>query len=86
MLYSREEIVNSAIEKAKKYYNVDEFQKIISVGDGIWDLKTARNLGIHFLGIRDKNLADFKKENIKSHISNWMSFDFDQVKKDLGIL
>jgi FMN phosphatase YigB (HAD superfamily) len=86
MLYSREEIVNSAIEKAKKYFNVDEFQNIISVGDGIWDLKTARNLGIHFLGIRDKNLADFKKENIKSHISNWIRFDFNQVKKELGIL
>ncbi len=86
VLYSREGIVNSAIEKAKKYFNVKDFQNIISVGDGIWDLKTARNLGIHFLGIRDKNLADFKKEKIKSHISNWVNFDFDKIKKELGIL
>lgn len=86
MLYSREEIVNSAIEKAKRYFNVDEFENIISVGDGIWDLKTARNLGIHFLGIRDKNLTDFKKENIKSHITDWIRFDFDKTKRELGIL
>lgn len=84
-IYTREEIVKSAIEKAKKYFQVNEFTNIISVGDGIWDLKTARNLGVHFLGIRDKNLADFKQENIKSHISDWNDFDFNKIQTALGI-
>ena len=85
MIYTREDIVKSAIEKAKKYFGVPKFKNIISVGDGIWDLKTARNLGVHFLGIRNKNLADFQQENIKSHIEDWTNFDFNTIKTALGI-
>ena len=84
-IYTREEIVKSAIKKAKKYFQINEFTNIISVGDGIWDLKTARNLGILFLGIRDKNLADFKRENIKSHITDWDNFDFNKIQTELEI-
>jgi phosphoglycolate phosphatase-like HAD superfamily hydrolase len=85
-LYTREDIVKSAIKKAKNYFQVDKFENIISVGDGIWDLKTAKNLGIHFLGIRNKNLTDFKKENIKSHITDWSNFDFNKIKNELEII
>ncbi|WP_028887886.1 HAD family hydrolase [Tenacibaculum ovolyticum] len=85
-IYTREDIVKSAISKAKKYFQVQEFENIISVGDGIWDLKTAKNLGIHFLGIRNKNLVDFKQENIKSHIVDWTNFDFQKIKKALQII
>lgn len=84
-IYTREDIVKSAMNKAKKYFQVDEFETIISVGDGIWDLRTAKNLGVHFLGIRDKNLEDFQLEGIKSHITDWKNFNFDRVKKELGI-
>jgi phosphoglycolate phosphatase-like HAD superfamily hydrolase len=85
-IYTREDIVKSAINKAKNYFQVQEFENIISVGDGIWDLRTARNLGIHFLGIRNKNLVDFKQENIKSHIVDWTDFDFQKIKKALQII
>ncbi|WP_420551528.1 HAD family hydrolase [Tenacibaculum aiptasiae] len=84
--YTREEIVKSAIEKAKKYFQVDEFETIISVGDGIWDLKTAHNLGVHFLGIRNKNLEDFQQHNIKSHIVDWSHFDFQKIQTELEII
>ena len=83
--FTREEIVKSAIEKARKYFNINKFENIISVGDGIWDLKTAKNLDIHFLGIGDKNLADFQKENSKSHITDWLNFDFNKIKTELRI-
>lgn len=85
-IYTREEIVKSAIKRAKKYFNVNEFKHIISVGDGIWDLKTARNLNVHFLGIRNKNLSDFKQEGIKSHIKDWTYFNFNKVKQELAII
>ncbi len=84
-IYTRENIVKSAIKKAKNYFQVATFENIISVGDGIWDLKTAKNLGVHFLGIRDKNLAHFQQENIKSHITDWNHFDFEKVQSELGI-
>ena len=84
-IYTREDIVLSAMEKAKHYFQVDQFETVISVGDGIWDLRTAKNLGVHFLGIRDKNLDLFHQEGIKSHISDWESFDFEKIKRELGI-
>jgi len=85
-IYTRENIVKSAMQRAEKYFNVHSFKNIISVGDGIWDLKTARNLGVHFLGIRNKSLIDFKQEGIKSHIEDWMHFDFQKVKTALEII
>ena len=61
------------------------FENIILVGDGVWDVKTAKNLGIYFLGIRDKNLKEFQQLRIKSHIQDWSDFDFERVKVELGI-
>ncbi len=52
---SREGFVLEAIEKAKKYYSKKEFDHIISIGDGLWDLQTAQNLSLDFVGIGNKN-------------------------------
>ncbi|CAL2075538.1 HAD family hydrolase [Tenacibaculum sp. 190524A02b] len=54
-IYSREEIVLTAIHRAKEFYNVEKFDRIISVGDGLWDLLTAKNLNLEFIGIGLKN-------------------------------
>lgn len=84
-IYEREGIVEKAIERAKKFHQVNLFDNIIAVGDGIWDLKTAQNLGLHFVGIGMKNYADFAKENVKVHIKNWSGFDLNQTEQKLGI-
>ncbi|MEM7162216.1 MAG: HAD family hydrolase [Bacteroidota bacterium] len=84
-IYEREGIVKQAIERAQELNRVDSFENIISVGDGIWDLKTAENLGLHFIGIGKKNFEDFKKENIKVHIDNWLGFDLHLAERQLGI-
>jgi len=52
---NREGFVLDAIERSKLYYDVTHFDEIISVGDGIWDLKTAQNLDLDFIGIGLKN-------------------------------
>jgi phosphoglycolate phosphatase-like HAD superfamily hydrolase len=49
--YSREEILQSAISKAKSLYQQNRFARIVSIGDGVWDVRTARNLEFPFLGI-----------------------------------
>ena len=77
--------IEKAIEKAKDFHKVKSFSNIISVGDGIWDLKTARNLELHFIGIGMKNYLDFEKEKIKVHIKDWNEFDLTQVEQKLGI-
>lgn len=48
---SRENVVKICIDKSKYFYNINTFDKIISIGDGIWDLKTAKYLKLPFIGI-----------------------------------
>ncbi|HEX8196034.1 MAG TPA: HAD family hydrolase [Pyrinomonadaceae bacterium] len=48
---SREEILQSAISKAERFYQENCFARIVSVGDGVWDVRTAHNLRFPFLGI-----------------------------------
>lgn len=84
-IFTRENIVKSSIEKAKKHYQVNEFEHIISCGDGLWDVITAQNLGVHFIGVNDKNLSDFKKMNVQYHISDWTEFDLQKAEKTLKI-
>jgi phosphoglycolate phosphatase-like HAD superfamily hydrolase len=57
---SREEVLRICIQKSKDYYGVGEFEKIVSVGDAVWDLKTAANLKLGFVGIN-------KPEKFKGH-------------------
>lgn len=52
---SREGFVLQAIDQAKRYFGTTDFENIISVGDGLWDLQTARNLDLQFIGIGNKN-------------------------------
>lgn len=48
---NRIDIVKDTIHQAKVKYNIDKFEKIIYVGDGIWDFKTTKEIGIDFIGI-----------------------------------
>ena len=85
LFYEREQIVTDAIEKAKQYYNVQAFENIISIGDGIWDLKTAQNLNLKFIGVGLKNYDDFKVQNIRVHTEDWNNFDFENAESKLKI-
>ncbi|MEM6686896.1 MAG: HAD hydrolase-like protein [Bacteroidota bacterium] len=72
---TREEIVKAAIAKAKKYFEVTNFNRIISLGDGIWDAKTAINLGIEFIGIGEGNKEKLQKYGVTHHYVNFDVFD-----------
>ena len=50
---SREEILGVAASKSLEQYRQSEFEKIVSVGDGLWDVRVARRLGFAFLGVGD---------------------------------
>jgi phosphoglycolate phosphatase-like HAD superfamily hydrolase len=50
---SREDIVKSCVARAQSHYRVGRFSKIVSIGDGAWDIKTARALGLPFIGVGD---------------------------------
>ncbi len=53
---AREEIVAAAIERARSAVTAD-FEKIVSVGDGVWDARTARRLGLAFVGVGEGERA-----------------------------
>ena len=59
----REEIVSAAIKNALTYYHADKFERVISVGDGLWDLLTAKNLDLEFIGVglTNKEICKTKK-------------------------
>ena len=48
---SRHGIVNAAIARAKEHAGVDNFARVVCIGDGVWDLHTATSLGLPCIGI-----------------------------------
>lgn len=64
---TREGFVMDAVERAKRFYNKSSFATIVSVGDGLWDLKTAQNLSLDFVGIGNKN----KEKLVDNGATRW---------------
>lgn len=90
-LFSREEIVNNAINAAKDHYNTQRYQRVFSFGDGRWDYETAQTLGLIFIGIGNERLLelgakhhfkDFTDREITTLISNALIPDFPIVATD----
>jgi phosphoglycolate phosphatase-like HAD superfamily hydrolase len=65
---SREEIVRQAIEDSLRFYRVESFSRIVSIGDGIWDVNTAMSLRLPFVGISRGAGADRLKSFGVSHL------------------
>ncbi|WP_081536371.1 HAD family hydrolase [Rhodovulum sp. P5] len=55
---TREDIVAASIESARSRHSISDLDRVLSVGDGLWDLFTARNLGLEFLGVGGDRKAD----------------------------
>ena len=72
---SREDILRSAIAKAKKRYQQTSFARIVSIGDGLWDVRTARNLQFPFLGIgsgaREQRLLQAGATHVLVHFADY---------------
>lgn len=76
-IYERENIVSQAIKQAKEFYNTNEFNRIISVGDGLWDLITADNLGLEFVGVGLQNKDVLQKHGTKVIYEDLTQFQVD---------
>lgn len=75
-IHERENIVSQAIERARAFYGQTSFDRIISVGDGLWDLKTARNLNIEFIGIGKANKEMMYAHGMERYFDDLMGFYF----------
>ena len=48
---SRQGIVRAAIARAREHAGVDDFARIVCIGDGVWDVRTATSLGLPCIGV-----------------------------------
>lgn len=81
---SREEIVNQAISLAHQHTGVAQFEHIISIGDGLWDLRTAQNLNLDFMGIGPIHKEVLAANGCVLHFDNWETFDFATMAQTLS--
>ncbi|HEX8492511.1 MAG TPA: HAD family hydrolase [Pyrinomonadaceae bacterium] len=75
---SREEILQSAMLKAQALYQQSRFDRIVSVGDGLWDVRTARNLKFPFVGIGSGDGAERLRRAGATHVLENFA-DYDQL-------
>jgi phosphoglycolate phosphatase-like HAD superfamily hydrolase len=65
---SREEILLAALRRARESYGRGGFDAVVSLGDGLWDLCAARNLGFAFVGVGVGERAARLREAGASHV------------------
>lgn len=65
---SREDIIRAAIAKAAELYGQREFERIVSIGDGLWDVRTARRLQMPFVGIGAGESAESLRQSGARHV------------------
>jgi phosphoglycolate phosphatase-like HAD superfamily hydrolase len=55
---ARASIVSAARARAEQLHGVDRFDRVVSIGDGLWDVLAARELGLPFVGAGTGARAD----------------------------
>jgi phosphoglycolate phosphatase-like HAD superfamily hydrolase len=48
---ARASIVSAARVRAERLHGVERFDRVVSIGDGVWDVLAARDLGLPFVGV-----------------------------------
>ena len=77
-IYERENIVEKAIKNSSENYDVKTFERIISVGDGLWDLLTAENLKLEFIGVGKKNRELLIQEGAITVLEDFTEFEIKE--------
>lgn len=79
---TREDILRKAIRVGSQHFPEQKPGSIISIGDGLWDLKTARNLALPFIGIG----RDAKAELLKASGAPVFSDFHDLMSNGIALL
>lgn len=73
---TREGFVLQAIDQAKSFYNKTKFNRVIAFGDGVWDLQTAQNLNLEFIGVGNAKKDALLANGCTHWVENFVDFDF----------
>ena len=69
---TREQIVRDALEQARDL----KFERVVYVGDAAWDVRTTRNLGIPFVGIRRRgDVETLRVEGAQHVLTDFADFE-----------
>ena len=76
--HPREQIISLAIDRAAQLHQCipADFGRIVYVGDGVWDLKASRALGISFVGIASGDRAG----QLRASGANTVFEDFEDLE------
>jgi phosphoglycolate phosphatase-like HAD superfamily hydrolase len=80
---SREEILQVALSKSLEFYQQSRFEEIVSIGDGLWDVRAARHLSYAFLGVGSGKSALMLRQAGAKHVIEDFA-DYDQLIKFLN--
>ena len=80
--HARTEIMRCALARAATHYGCESFERIVYVGDGIWDVRACRELGWPLIGVgQDGHAARLKSLGTSEVIA-----DFRQMQEFLAAL
>jgi phosphoglycolate phosphatase-like HAD superfamily hydrolase len=73
---TREEVIKRAIGRAQNLYRQECFDQVIYIGDAVWDVRTARQLGFAFLGVgSSERETALRAEGATAIICDFTDFD-----------
>ena len=71
-LPAREDILTDALAQAKSHYQIRlkraDFERVVYIGDALWDVRTTRNLRMPFVGIAHGERAERLRDAGASHV------------------
>jgi phosphoglycolate phosphatase-like HAD superfamily hydrolase len=79
---SREDILKAAVSRSLARHGLSSFERIVSIGDGLWDVRTAGRLDFAFLGIGADERATRLRQAGASHVIEDFS-DYDRLLNSL---
>ncbi len=65
---AREEIVQATVARAMDFHHQTGFEKIVSIGDGLWDVRAAARLNLSFIGVAVGERAQALRQAGAQHI------------------
>jgi len=82
---TREVILAAAVVMARHTYQQQQFARIVYIGDGVWDVRTARHLNLDFIGVASgEREAVLRAEGARAIIQDFSDFDrFRHVLEEL---
>ena len=80
---SREDILQAAVSQSLEQHRLSSFAKVVSIGDGLWDVRTARRLDFAFLGVGCGESAALLHQAGAKHVIEDFA-DYDQLVRFLN--